>query len=332
MIIQKEQTLVIKGIAILLMLFYHLFNQMQNVDLCETYIYIGQLPLLHILTRATNPVPFFLILGGYGMYTVYKIGDKHRFTRVLKLYIHYLVISAFFLLVACIFIGRATPSVTDIFSNITGFYTTWNGEVWFLFPYAILSLTSAWLFRLTDKYRTRYVLLSLFFINLCTSFAISRYGEAFFYHNYYAYNPLLYFHLMFPFYLGAMWARHGLPNVFLKEHSLPPLSYTILLLVLIIARFCFSTGAWHPLYVFAFIYLFLNIKMPPLITDILKHIGCHSMNIWMIHSWICYYLWHDWIYSLKYPAVIYFTLLFLSYIVSVIVNAICKPIEKRIIR
>lgn len=29
----------LKGVAILFMLFYHLFNQMQNVNICNNYIY-----------------------------------------------------------------------------------------------------------------------------------------------------------------------------------------------------------------------------------------------------------------------------------------------------
>ena len=56
-----------KGIAILLMLFYHLFNQMRYVDLCDCLIYIGDAPAVYILSRAANPVAFFLVLGGYGM-------------------------------------------------------------------------------------------------------------------------------------------------------------------------------------------------------------------------------------------------------------------------
>lgn len=34
----KEDSLLLKGIAILLMLFFHLFNQLQYVSLCDNYI------------------------------------------------------------------------------------------------------------------------------------------------------------------------------------------------------------------------------------------------------------------------------------------------------
>lgn len=37
----KEETLRLKGIAILMMLFLHLFNTTANVEQCQTYIYFG---------------------------------------------------------------------------------------------------------------------------------------------------------------------------------------------------------------------------------------------------------------------------------------------------
>ena len=86
--ITKEETTILKGVAIVFMLYLHLFNQMPNVSLCEYFITIGDIPFVHLLTRACNPVSFFLILGGYGMYMVYRKGDKNRYIRILKLYIH----------------------------------------------------------------------------------------------------------------------------------------------------------------------------------------------------------------------------------------------------
>lgn len=52
------------------------------------------------------------------------------------------------------------------------------------------------------------------------------------------------------------------------------------------------------------------------------------MNIWMIHSWFCYYLFHDFIYSFSYPLVIFAMLTVISYICSLVVNKIALPIER----
>lgn len=56
----KQETQIMKGVAVLLMIFLHLFNQMHNVELCESFIYIGNMPFVYWLSAATNPVSFFL--------------------------------------------------------------------------------------------------------------------------------------------------------------------------------------------------------------------------------------------------------------------------------
>lgn len=50
-----------KGVAILLMLFLHLFNQEDNVALCHNLLFVDGMPLVLILSRAANPVAFLLI-------------------------------------------------------------------------------------------------------------------------------------------------------------------------------------------------------------------------------------------------------------------------------
>ena len=52
------------------------------------------------------------------------------------------------------------------------------------------------------------------------------------------------------------------------------------------------------------------------------------MNMWMIHSWFCYYLFHDFIYSFGYPLVIFVVLTVVSYACSLMVNKIATPIER----
>ncbi len=87
----KQETQIVKGVAILLMIFLHLFNQMSNVELCRSFIYIGDIPFVYWLSAAANPVAFFLILSGYGMHFIHVRGkgDIHRWSRIGKLYLHW---------------------------------------------------------------------------------------------------------------------------------------------------------------------------------------------------------------------------------------------------
>ena len=68
----KQETQELKGVAILLMLFLHLFNHEHEVALCSNSIFINGIPLVHLMTRMANPVPFFVILSGYGLYASYS--------------------------------------------------------------------------------------------------------------------------------------------------------------------------------------------------------------------------------------------------------------------
>ena len=208
----KQETQVIKGIAILMMLFLHLFNQGQEVAALHHLFWVGDAPLVEVLTRAANPVSFYLFCGGYGLYYVYRRGaDKHHYTRVLKLFVHYwLVLLVFVTLGHYIAAPGVYPgSLKTLIYNVTGFYTTWNGECWFLLPYVLLSLSSKRLFAWMGRYRTRYVLAVTFFINLCVGYVISRYGSKYLYTNPYLYLPVLYLNLLFAFTLGAMAMRTG---------------------------------------------------------------------------------------------------------------------------
>lgn len=56
----KEYTGFLKGVAILMMLFLHLFNNAEQ-DIGLGYIFsIGETPLIYYITNMCNPVPFFL--------------------------------------------------------------------------------------------------------------------------------------------------------------------------------------------------------------------------------------------------------------------------------
>lgn len=64
--ISKDQAIRLKGVAILMMLFYHLFNRLSLLGQCDCFLYISNVPLLHWLSKASNPVWLYLFLSGYG--------------------------------------------------------------------------------------------------------------------------------------------------------------------------------------------------------------------------------------------------------------------------
>lgn len=324
----KQESQMMKGVAILLMIFLHLFNQDINVAECHNLVFINNTPLVHILSRAASPVSFFLILGGYGLYTVYSKGDRHRWSRLGKLYIHYWIILLIFLTVGCLIRPETYPgSFSNILSNFTSYHTTYNGEMWFLLPYAMLSALSPYFFRLMAKFKAIYVIAITLFLHLCTSWLISSYGISFLFHNYWIYDPLLIIHLLFSFSLGAMAAREEFFKKLKNKCSqLQHKKYAWCVLILLVIINCIFK--YNFFYAFGVICCLLIIGLPPFVKIILVKLGDQSMNMWMIHTWFCYYLFHDFIYSFSYPIIIFIVLVVISYLMSLIINKIAIPVER----
>lgn len=326
MLIDRNESNRIKGAAILLMLFLHLFNRMENVSLCTNFVFVGDVPLVNVLTRAANPVAFFMIMSGYGLYIVTKKGDKNRFSRLVRLYINYWLILIVFLCIGYFVNPERYPgSISEIVLNLTSLSCSYNGEYWFLFPYVVLALCFPLLLRWWEKWRCRYVLMLTFALNLCTSFVISRYGDEYLYNNKLLYNPFLCVHLMFSLALGYAAARCEL---FRQYEKIKGIKSILLLILLIAARCLFSTSVVHSLYAVLFVILFVNRPRLSIFDRVLELLGIHSLNMWLIHSWICYYLFHDLLYGLKYPLLIFVTLVIVSYLISWSINLLTTPISK----
>lgn len=89
----RDESKVMQGVAILMMIFYHIFNPH---DIQE---YFGT--IVQGLAAANNPVPLYTLLSGYGFYKVYerKQKDKHHVSRCLRLYTVYWITMTVFLLI-----------------------------------------------------------------------------------------------------------------------------------------------------------------------------------------------------------------------------------------
>ena len=89
----RTDSIQLKGIAILMMLFLHLFNTPERVALCDTYIRFpdGQ-PLVYVLSRvAAWCVPVYIFLSGYGLAARAERGDyglSSAVSRLVPLYVH----------------------------------------------------------------------------------------------------------------------------------------------------------------------------------------------------------------------------------------------------
>lgn len=125
----KEYTGFLKGVAILMMLFLHLFNNAEQ-DIGLGYIFsIGETPLIYYITNMCNPVPFFLFLSGYGLYAVYsKTSSVSPWKRISNLYLHLWLIYLILLPLACFLKPEVYPGSLVVFiKNATSWHCSYIG-------------------------------------------------------------------------------------------------------------------------------------------------------------------------------------------------------------
>lgn len=313
--VSRENSTVIKGIAILMMIFYHLFG-FNYAEQCVNLFHIGDVPLVAWLARACNPVAIFLLLSGYGLTCKYEKGTlnpQHQAGRALFLYAHYWIILAVFVTLGHFMLPSLYPgSWGKVIENATGWHTTYNREMWFLLPYVLVSIASLYIIRSVDKIGliwaigiTSLLYIAIYFIN-------NRYSAQL-YDNLALYQLLIFVEFLYPFTVGVAMRRTSINlNLHLPQWSVLA---GILLLVLIL---CVTN--LHLCYMFCaplMVILFSHIRYPRWLKTVLIELGKKSMPMWMIHTWLAYYLFEPQVYSLRYPLLIFIALTIASYLLSI---------------
>lgn len=333
----KDETKNMQGAAILLMLFLHLFNNQARVEnLCGSYLVLGDSPLVFILSRAANPVPFFLILSGYGLSCINQKGTltpRSQLRRLARLYFFYALTLLVFVGIGSVISPHKYPSTPlEAALNLIGWSSSYNAETWFLFPYALISLSSRYLFILKRKFGTWPTLTCSFVLSISTSLLISRYGSAYLYTHQEAYLPILCLSFLFPFYIGAYFHELATRRGSLR-FALPcrNITFPILLICLVALRCSTSHSFLNAVYAAGFILLFYNCPRHKCIDGFLKEMGKASMIMWFVHTYFCYYLFPKFIFAPRQPLAVFLLLLLCSYFTARLLTAIGAPVYNRLV-
>lgn len=334
----KEYSNYIKGVAILLMVCLHIFKSEAEAATLGNLFSIGGVPLVMYLTRMCNPVPFFLIISGYGLYSVFsKQGGESPWKRIVNLYVHLWLIYLIFVPLGSWVRPEMYPgSLVKFVENATSWQCSYIGEQWFLFPYILLMLASKWFFQLFSHLKSYWVVIISMAVYGLTVFALKRYGEATLAGNMLFYNIFLAFYMLFPFALGYLAKRdqwmEKLSEGFSKWGLNNKWIILGLIIVLCVGRCFVSHQAIDPFYAFAFVMLFSMLTIGEKTGGVLSFLGKYSMTIWLIHPWICIRLFHQFVYDLHYPVVMYLFVLLTSIVISLLVEAVYKQIDKRVLK
>ncbi len=299
----KDKSIVIKGIVIIMMVFLHLFND-NHTDMCVNLLFVGGVPLAKWLSNACNPVDYFLLLSGYGLAYTYEYKGLYfiqQVKRIFKLYVHYWLILLIFVFLGILIKPESYPGSWNlILSDFFGWTYTYNGEMWFLLPYCMVSLASPLIISFAKRFGPLKFVFMMGVIHIITCYIISRYGTKYLYNDMLLYRPIQFFHFLYAFSIGVAFY---LTN-YKFDKVLPSWAAVILATLTVILVSSFGNAMTYMIYVPLMVIFFCQISFPRWIERILMELGRKSMPIWMIHTWYCYYLFQPQIYSLKYPVFI----------------------------
>lgn len=325
----------IKGIAILMMLWFHLFGISELEDLCAPQLYINGKALVAYIAQASYPVTFFLILSGYGLTYIYKqqrLNVKSQAKRLMKLFIHYWLVLLIFVTIGHFINPTVYPNdAIHIIANLIGIRCTYNGETWFLFPYSIISLCSYWIikyvYNLNNKKKIAvtliiYAVAFLFSKHLGNNLPDNPVWETL------LIQPVFFVQLTFYFSLGIILYRCLEKESLFKCEN--PYIYMLLLACVIVIKSMFKITIADGLYAFIFIWCFIHLPLQKNIQKVLSELGHRSMVMWMTHTFFSVYLFQDFIYGFKYPLLIFLMLVIITFVTAIPIMYISGKILKLI--
>lgn len=328
----KSESLQMKGVAIMLMVFLHLFNRTENVELCNNSVFLFGTPLTAQLAKfAEICVPLYLFLSGYGLYIYYLKSDTiGPIKRIFRLYLNFWTVFVIFIPLGCILKPAQYPGeLLDLVENVTAWKTSYNWEWWFIFPYIILLSFANILFRFVSRCGFWSIVFWSSFIYVASYLCISFY-KPFLLKNQMIFIILESFDMVCSFVWGALFVKYDILGKFERKIDLKSNYVTIIgilvIVGLILIRSIISIHAARVLFMVAFVCSFVLIKRTSLIEAFLMKLGEKSTAIWLIHTFFCYYFFHDFIYNLKYPIIIFVVTFVLSYISALLVDSLYKRI------
>jgi len=337
--VQKSNQL--KSIAILMLLFTHLFNR-NYIGVYEPLIFIGGKPLsLHLSVFTDIALPIFAFVSGYGLYYSYNKNPIDYFLknieRVKKLYTRYWIILLIFaVILGLVFNVEGYPgSFLKFILNFTAIDPTYNSAWWFFTIYVLFVFTSRLWFKCLDSYNP-YVLLCVFITIYFISFYFRVYKTDIFegsFLNLLHKQGALYFATLFQFMLGAFSLKYDWSGkVQARFNKIKYVNLTVLLgvVILIVIRGTIPNSILAPFTGLGFIFLFLQINLNIKVERILDFFNPHSTNLWLVHTFIYAVYCREIIFGAKYTIPIFLWLILWCLVSSYLVNFANRFIQKRL--
>ena len=330
--ISRQQTAWLKGIAIVLMVWHHLFAFPERID--------PGLPVWHLLPSydlersfggfAKICVPMFLFLSGYGFALSSSRGWRGLLQKAWGIYSQFWLVCLIFVPVGMMWFndgGRYTLDRASVLLNLSGLSTTWNGEWWFLILYIAYLFTLPLIRRGTSRQLLGAALVLMVAGNL---------SYRSFHQGWLERDLALYGMWILPFISGFLVARHreqagALAARVLSRRGFRPLALVVIAVLYVALRRPGCANLALALVTPLWMLLCLDAcrRLPGRGQALLAELGRRSTFIWLTHTFFCYYFFQQMIYAPRYTPLVYLLLLAVSWLTSVVLGWIYQQLVAR---
>lgn len=336
--LSKKDSLAIKGIAIVMMLWHHCFLSGRFEAFTINFYPFSQSQIVNMATFFKICVSLFAFVSGYGLYLSYQrntnkidVWIKSRLIKLLSGYWFIVILSW----IVCLMLDGRTISVyfgdKSVWlgvwnmaieflglSNFTG-QASFNGSWWYISAAVIFVILTPVIYKLI------HLLGDFCAIALCL--IIPRLMGGYF-------GGTHWISFLLIFVLGMMFAKNNIFKLWEEwrpgspNNSSKMLKFLLLFFMSVLGYKLYyhlpTNLYWDIKYGFIPILIIIFAKeyiLPlPIIGDLLVFLGKHSANIWLIHTFIRYYYCESFIYGLEYFGLIILVLLVSSLSLSIVIE------------
>ena len=320
----KQHSAIVKGLAILLMVIYHLPRILAPDSL--------QPAVAGFLGNISYPISFFVIVTGYGLYYAYHKGYldwKYLLRRTARLYVSFWLVIAIFVFGIGIWLhpGQFDMTPYRIFTNLIGWRWDYCQFTWFLFTYILLTFCTKWIIKAIERLGNIASLILAYLLWGAMAFLISRFYDSFLRHHYYVYHIVLVGEMVSFITPGIIMARTVLTGKRLTWSKIE--GKNVVVLLLLAAVFVIKGLALLPIFPYfaaVVVWLIAHLKVGAISRHTFIPLGNLSMMMWFCHGFLGPYLFLDYYLMIKSPLlafIIWFT-------ISLVVAWLLMPISNRI--
>lgn len=332
--LSRNDTKVLKGIAILCMLVLHLFATKNVNGMFNAFPMINGVPLVYyfgILGDACRPI--YLFVTGYAFYSMFhssKLTIGRNLKRILNLYVNYWIV--FFLFIPIGFlIGTFKFNLGELIRTILGLEMNYNGAWWFFQIYIVIVLISPFLIKIATKLNGLLLLTISGGIYVFSHLQIYKHMIQFDSStlNHMFYILMLFGTSQFSFFIGAIFFKEKIyTKIYNKLGNIKYINTFCLMVFILIffLHFFIESSIIAPFNGIVFICIFMLSRKSVIVEKTLDYLSNHSTNIWLTHMFFYMLYLPKLTFAPKNPILIFAWLIILCLCSSYVIKFIMKTI------